>query len=215
MKKNNIIANINNIKEEFKILDMKEVDKGKRNFLTTKKYQVILNNGKIVNREKLLKNGSDGSAVVVLPLTRNKKSIIIVQPRVFTQEGIGVEIPAGYIDDGETPEEAATRELREETGHVADELIFLASFYQDQGVGGALNYAFLALNCHKEYEQDLDKDEYIKYLECDFKDLIMLVNNGIIKDANGIITIEMARKVLKNGYQARKFIKKIRKHRQR
>jgi len=89
MKKNNIIANINNIKEEFKILDMKEVDKGKRNFLTTKKYQVILNNGKIVNREKLLKNGSDGSAVVVLPLTRNKKSIIIVQPRVFTQEGIG------------------------------------------------------------------------------------------------------------------------------
>lgn len=210
MKKCKLIDEVNKLKEEFKILDMKEVAKEKKTFLTIKKYQVILKNGKIVHREKLLKSGMDGSAVVVLPLTRQKKTIVIVQPRVFTEEGIGVEIPAGYIDEGETPLEAAIRELREETGYVAKELIPLTSFYQDQGISGAMNHAFLALNCYKEGEQDLDKDEYIEYIECHYKDLKKLVNDGIIKDANGIIAIEMARKVLSYGYKARKFIQKIR-----
>lgn len=197
MSRRKLIEELEKLKEEFKILDMKEIPKGKRSFLTTPRYQVILNNGKIVEREHLLKNGRDGSAVIILPLTEDKKSIVIVQPRVFTETGIGVEIPAGYIDEGETPEEAARRELREETGYVARELIPLKSFYQDQGISGAYNHAFLALGCKKEYEQDLDRDEYIKYLECTFNDLIWLVNNGFINDANGIITIEQARKVMK------------------
>ncbi len=197
MSRRKLIEELEKLKEEFKILDMKEIPKGKRSFLTTPKYQVILNNGKIVEREHLLKNGRDGSAVIILPLTEDKKSIVIVQPRVFTETGIGVEIPAGYIDEGETPEEAARRELREETGYVARELIPLKSFYQDQGISGAYNHAFLALGCKKEHEQDLDRDEYIKFLECTFNDLIWLVNNGFINDANGIITIEQARKVMK------------------
>lgn len=197
MSRKKLIEELEKLKEEFKIVSMKEIPKGKRSFLTTPRYQVILNNGKIVEREHLMKNGSDGSAVIILPLTDDKKTVIIVQPRVFTQTGVGVEIPAGYIDEGETPEEAARRELREETGYVARELIPLKSFYQDQGISGAYNHAFLALGCKKEHEQDLDRDEYIKFLECTFNDLIWLVNNGFINDANGIITIEQARKVMK------------------
>lgn len=197
MSRKKLIEELEKLKSEFQILSMKEIPKDNRNFLSTQKYQIILNGGSIVAREKLIKGGSDGSAVIILPLTEDKKSIVIVQPRVFTESGIGIEIPAGYIDEGETPMEAAIRELREETGYVARELIPLKSFYQDQGISGAYNHAFLALGCRKEYEQDLDHDEYIKYLECSFNDLIWLVNNGFINDANGIITIEQARKVMK------------------
>lgn len=197
MSRKKLIEELERLKEDFKIVSMKEIPRDNRNFLSTQKYQVILNGGNIVAREKLMKGGRDGSAVIILPLTEDLKTIVIVQPRVFTESGIGVEIPAGYIDYGETPEEAAMRELREETGYVARELIPLKSFYQDQGISGAYNHAFLALGCKKEYEQDLDRDEYIKYLECSFNDLIWLVNNGFINDANGIIAIEQARKVMK------------------
>ena len=157
----------------------------------------MLKDAIVFNRQKMLKNGKDGSAVVVVPITKDNKSLVIVQPRVFTETGIGVEIPAGYIDPGETPEEAALRELREETGYEAERLIELKSYYQDQGISGAKNTCFLALGCEKKFDQDLDRDEYIKYLECTFNDLVFLVNNGIINDANGIIAIEAAKKYLR------------------
>lgn len=197
MRTRKVIKELETLKEELRLVSMRTIQGDKDNFLNIQKYQCILNNGAIFNREKLIKGKRDGSAVIIVPVTTDNKSIVIVQPRVFTKDGIGVEIPAGYIDDNETPEEAAIRELREETGYVAEELIPLISFYQDQGISSAYNHCFLALGCKKVYEQDLDRDEYIKYLECNFNDLIWMVNNGIINDANGIIAIGNAKKYLK------------------
>lgn len=201
MRIRKVITDLERLKSEFKILSLEEIQNDSKNFLNVQKYQCKLQNGATFNREKLIKGKRDGSAVVVVPVTRDEKTIVIVQPRVFTRLGITIEVPAGYIDEGEIPIDAAIRELKEETGYVAKELIPLKSYYQDQGISSAYNHAFLALGCEKKYEQRLDRDEYINFLECSFNDLVWMENNGFINDANGIIAIEEARKVMRRRHK--------------
>lgn len=192
-----IIKELERLKEYYKVLSKKELKGANNSFLSIKTYQCILNNETIINREKLLKGKRDGSAVVIVPLTKEHNTILVVQPRVFTENTIGVEVPAGYIDPGETPEEAALRELKEETGYEPTELIHLASYYQDQGISSAYNHAFLALNCEKVSDQNLDESEYISYLECKLTEALELVEDGTIQDANSIIALTKAKSKLR------------------
>lgn len=192
-----IIKELEKIKEDLRVLSLEKCEDKESLYLSVDTYLVKLKDERTFYRERLLKKNGDGSAVVIVPLTKDNKSLVVVQPRVFKEDKIAVEVPAGYIDQGETKEMAALRELREETGYVPEKLIELKSYYQDPGISGAKNTCFLALGCEKKFKQDLDRDEYIKYLECSFNDLVYLVNNGIIDDVNGIIAIEEARKARK------------------
>lgn len=199
MKTRKIIAELEKLKDELSVVSMKEIPPLEKSFLNIENYQVILKNGAIFSRQKLVKNKRKGDAVVIVPITEDGKSFVIVQPRVFTESGLGIEIPAGYIDQGESALDAAFRELKEEIGCDAKQMIPLKSYYQDQGISGAYNTCFLALGCEQNYSQKLDRDEYIKFLKCNFSDLVYLLDNGYISDANSIIAINEAKKYLRKG----------------
>lgn len=186
--------------EELKTVCMTKSEGNK--FLSLETYLCELNNGKTIKREKLLKNKQDGSAVIVYPLTTDGEAIIAIEPRVFTKGTVGIGFPAGYIEKGEEPIEAAKRELLEETGYESDELIHMGGFYQDQGCSGAYNHYFLALNCKKVDEQHLGNSEFIKYVLVSEDELNELVNNGYITGINSAYLIEkgktFARRKIKN-----------------
>ena len=61
---------------------------------------------------------------VILPITENNEFIIIKQFRE-SLDNYSLELPAGFIDENETPQQAAERELFEETGYISNEFIYL------------------------------------------------------------------------------------------
>ncbi|MCL6647350.1 MAG: NUDIX hydrolase [Chloroflexi bacterium] len=83
-----------------------------------------------------------GCAVVV-PVDEQGQVLLIRQHRYATGEET-LEVPAGGIDPGETPEQCARRELEEETGYRAGRLEPLGQFYTSDGLSNELAHLFLA-----------------------------------------------------------------------
>lgn len=174
--------------DEFKLVKKEKTDAS--NFLKVESFQCELNNGKIIKREKILKNGKDGDAVIIFPITKDNKIIIACEPRVFTEKTVDVGFPAGYIEEGEDAVVSAKRELLEETGYSSDDFIEVGSFYQDQGCSAALNHYYIAFNCVLTSKQKLDESEFIKYFLVDFDEVKELYQNGYFKGLNSAYLIE-------------------------
>ncbi len=193
-------AKLNELKsysEELKIIK-KELLQEDNGFLNIESFRCTLNNGKSMKREKILKGGLNKSACIVMPILDDAKTILVVQPRLSTSEGVSVELPAGYVEQNEKPVTAALRELREETGYVPNKMVYLDKFYQDQACGVAsYNYGFVALNCKKKFNQELDESEYLKYFECDLDDAYELTQLGYINDIQSKYVMMCAKKYLK------------------
>jgi ADP-ribose pyrophosphatase len=81
--------------------------------------------------------------VIVLPRLRDGKVVLVRQYRPVVEDDV-VEIPAGQVDPGESPEVAARRELEEETGCVAGPMVFLGMLHPDTGRLANALHAFYA-----------------------------------------------------------------------
>ena len=177
--------------EELKTINKSKIDPV--NFLKTEAYSCELNNGRTITREKLIKGKNDGSAVIIVPYINNNL-LLVIEPRVFTKSGVGVGFPAGYIEPGEDPIDAALRELREETGLVPERIEEVDAFYQDEGCSSAYNHIFIAYNCKKVYDQELDKDEIIKYMEFTLDEVDELEELGYINGCNAKLCLRKIRR---------------------
>ena len=155
-----------------------------RGFLNVEKYMVELANGMVVPREKITKGKADKSAAIILPITEDNNTILVVQSRSSTLETVSVELPAGYIEQEETPIVGAERELLEETGYLPKRLILLDKFY---------NYSFLAQDCKKVQDQSLDKDEALRFFECSIPEAMELMQQGYITDIQSKYTLNLAK----------------------
>jgi len=168
-----------------------------KSFIKLEKITCLLGNGKVIEREEILKNNQTGSATIILPITTENKTLLVIQPRISTNTTVGVEFPAGYIEKGETPLQAGLRELEEETGYIPKNMHLLCSYYQDQGCSSAFNYSYLATGCERKKEQKLDASEFIRYFECDYDECLELANLGYINDANSLLALEKSKQFIK------------------
>ena len=102
-----------------------------------------------------------------------------------------LELPAGGIDAGESPLQAAQRELREETGYAAAELRELGSYYASPGVLSEQMFAFLATGL-SEASLPADDDEYIEVELLPFAQALELARAGGFHDAKTLAALLMA-----------------------
>lgn len=98
--------------------------------------------------------------VNVVALTEDNKVILVRQYRHAAGEEM-LEIPGGVIEEGETPAEAARRELLEETGYEFDTIEFLSELYANPATATNKTHCFLARGGRKVSEQNLDRGEEI------------------------------------------------------
>lgn len=188
--RSNKLKELKEIISEFKTIKYEINNSSSKRFITSIPYLYTLNNGRVIPREQLLKNGLDGSAIIVAPIDKKTNELLVtIEPRVFTKAGVAVSFPAGYIEKNEEPIDAAKRELKEETGYVSDNIIHLDSFYQDEGVSKAYNHSFLALDAVKLYDQKLDENEIIKYMTFTYDELLEIEKMGYLSGSNTKLTL--------------------------
>ncbi len=125
-----------------------------------------------------------GSAVM-MPVDDRERVLLVKQFRLPAARELW-ELPAGRLDPGESPLEAAKRELREETGYAAKKWVKLASFWSTPGYVDEKMNLFLALDL-SEGEQHLMDDERIQMRWVSKAELGDLIGAGKILDAKTII----------------------------
>lgn len=117
--------------------------------------------------------------VNVIPLTNDGDVVMIEQFRQGTRE-VTLELPGGMIDPGETPEAAACRELREETGYSSDDWILIGASRPNPALQSNTMYHFLARNCKRTSETSLDENESILTKTVAEADVRRLIADGVV-----------------------------------
>ncbi|MDJ0730216.1 MAG: NUDIX hydrolase [Crocosphaera sp.] len=134
---------------------------------------------------------------LILPITPNKEIVFVRQYRHGVQE-ILLELPAGSFEPKkEDSLTAAKRELEEETGYVAQELILMTTIYDNPVKDDNKIHIFLGLNVEKTGKIELDITEEIEVVLVPMKDVIDKIMSGEICVAGTISTIFMGLQFMK------------------
>jgi ADP-ribose pyrophosphatase len=129
------------------------------------------------------------AVVAVVPLI-GEDVLLVRQYRLPVGEMM-LEVPAGGVDGGETPEEAARRELAEECGQRAGRLEPLGGFYVSPGFCDEFIHVFLATELAPVAAQP-DEDESLEVVRATLAEALRLVEAGEIRDAKSIIGLTRA-----------------------
>ena len=166
-----------------KIIDSEYLYNGK--ILNLRKDRVTLPNGKEAFREIVELSG----ASAIMPITEKDEIIFIRQYRCPFSE-ILLEIPAGKIDEGESPDVCAIRELREETGAIAKNIEKLGVIYTSPGCLKEKLHLYVATGL-EFVDMELDPDEFLEVLKISFNKALEMVKNGEIVDGKTVSAILM------------------------
>ncbi len=152
--------------------------------------EVSLPNGRTAQREVVNHPGGVG----ILAIDDDKNVLTVTQYRYVYRQTL-LEIPAGKLESGEDPREAAKRELREETGAAASEWRSLGEIYPTPGFCDEIIRLYLARGLSYG-EMAPDEDEFLDVRRLPFSVMVDMVLSGEITDGKTCVAILKAKLLL-------------------
>ena len=134
-------------------------------------------------------------AVAVVPWLPGGRVLLVCQYRYAVGHRVW-ELPAGILDRGETPLQAAVRELREETGYRAARLCRLGTIYSSPGYCRERIHLYLAEGLKRVGPPALDEDELLRVSELSWAQAWQRVRRGRVQDGKTVLGLCWAADVL-------------------
>lgn len=149
----------------------------------------------LVTRQEALPDGSPHTTVMlrhpgaaVLLAFVDSEHLCMVRVKRRAVDKTLLELPAGTLDPGETPEACARRELQEETGYAAGRIELLRDFFPSPGILTERMYLYIATGLTPG-DQHLDDGEQLEALVVPYADALRWVLDGTIEDGKTMIGI--------------------------
>ena len=152
-------------------------------FLDVRRDDVRLPNGKTTTREWINHPG----AACIVPILPDGQIVLIRQYRYPVLQEM-IELPAGKLDPGESPEECAKRELEEEIGYKTSKLTYLTHIHPAIGFASEKMWLYLAEELVKT-ERNTDHDEFVELIPATVANAVSMVWERKITDVKTIIGI--------------------------
>jgi ADP-ribose pyrophosphatase len=145
--------------------------------------QSVLAGGVVVPREVVVHRG----AVALVPMV-DADRVCLVENRRYAVERTLLEVPAGTIDPGETPEQTAVRELEEETGFRAGRMVRVREWFVSPGVMTERMFLFRCEDLQPGPTR-LEPDEQLKPVILPWDEALRMVHDGRIEDAKTMLAL--------------------------
>ncbi len=129
-------------------------------------------------------------SVVIVPIDSEGYLLLVKQYRKATGNFL-LEAPAGGIEKGEEPRQAAEREIQEEIGFRSNDMRYIGGFWMAPGFCTEYMYAYIATDLEKSY-LPADEDENIEVVFLHKDDINRAIMSGEIEDSKSIASIMMA-----------------------
>ena len=130
-------------------------------------------------------------AAIIVPITANDEVVLVRQYRP-PLEMMELGLPAGLVEEGERPQEAARRELAEETGHTGGEWEPLGTLASSPSLKDNWDYLFLARGVEETTAPDPDEHELVEVVRVPVAELRGLVHSDNIVSSSGVAAVMLA-----------------------